>query len=118
MGSMIGTSVARKEDPKLLAGRGTYVDDLALPGAVHMAFVRSHVASGAIVGVDPSVARSRTGVLGVWTAADLPEIPGLPTVPGMVRPCLASGVVRFVGEPVAVVVAVSRYLAADAAADV
>jgi carbon-monoxide dehydrogenase large subunit len=115
---MIGTSVARKEDPRLLTGRGTFVDDLTFPGTVHMGFVRSDRPHARILSVDSEGARARTGVLGVWSAADMAGMPGLPTVPGMLRPCLATGEVRFVGEPVAVVVATDGYLAADAAADV
>ncbi len=115
MGSMIGARVVRKEDPALLTGRGAYVDDIRLPGTVHMAFVRSYTAHARILSVDTSDARDRPGVLGVWTAADLAELPPSRSVPGMERPCLATDTVRFVGEPVAVVVAEDRYAAADAA---
>ena len=115
MGSMIGAGVVRKEDPALLTGRGSFVDDLRLPGAVHMAFVRSYTAHARILSIDTAEARERPGVLGVWTAADLSELPPSRSVPGMERPCLAVDVVRFVGEPVAVVVAEDAYAAADAA---
>ncbi|MQA13862.1 MAG: molybdopterin-dependent oxidoreductase [Pseudonocardiaceae bacterium] len=118
MGSMIGASVTRKEDPSLLTGRGSYVDDISPPGTVHMAFVRSPLAHAGIGNIDTKAALERTGVLGVWTAADLAGLPNSRSVPGMERPCLATGKVRFVGEPVAVVVASDRYLAADAAGDV
>ena len=117
--ALIGTSVMRKEDPALITGRGQYVDDLRLPGTVRMAYVRSPVAHAGIVGIDVSAALTLPGVLGVWTAADLPGLPNTRSVPGMERSCLASdGVVRFVGEAVAVVVATDQYLAADAAAAV
>jgi aerobic carbon-monoxide dehydrogenase large subunit len=115
MGSMVGARVVRKEDPALLTGRGTYVDDIRLPGTVHMAFVRSYAAHARIASVDAQDARGRAGVLGVWTAADLEGLPPSRSVPGMERPCLATDTVRFVGEPVAVVVAEDPYAAADGA---
>lgn len=118
MGSMIGAAVVRKEDPALLTGRGTYVDDIRLPGTVHMAVVRSYAAHARIVSIDTSAATGLPGVLGVWTHADLEGLPASRSVPGMDRPCLARDRVRFVGEPVAVVVASDAYLAADAAAAV
>ncbi|MHA3703682.1 xanthine dehydrogenase family protein molybdopterin-binding subunit [Jatrophihabitans sp. YIM 134969] len=116
MTALIGTPVRRKEDAPLLTGRGQYVDDLRLPGTVRMAYVRSPIAHARILGIDAEAACALPGVLGVWTAADLEGLPNTRSVPGMERPCLASdGVVRFVGEPVAVVVATDQYLAADAA---
>jgi carbon-monoxide dehydrogenase large subunit len=107
--------VLRKEDPPLLTGRGNYVDDLRLPGMVTMVYVRSQEAHAGIVSINAGQARSRPGVLGVWTAADLPELPFVRSVPTMERPCLATDAVRFVGEPVAVVVARDRATAVDAA---
>lgn len=115
MAVLVGTSVLRKEDPPLLTGSGRYVDDLRLPGMVTMVYVRSQEAHATIVSIDASQARSRPGVLGVWTAADLPQLPFLRSVPTMERPCLATDAVRFVGEPVAVVVATDRATAVDAA---
>lgn len=115
MAPLIGTSVLRKEDPPLLTGRGRYVDDLRLPGMVTMAYVRSDVAHAKILGIDVETARSMPGVLGVWTAVDLPDLPNVRSVPTMERPCLAKDAVRFVGEPVAVVIATDRALAVDAA---
>jgi len=115
MGSMVGAAVVRKEDPALLTGRGTYVDDIRLPGTVHMVYVRSYLAHAKIVSIDTSEAVAKPGVLGVWTNADLEGLPPNRSVPGMERPCLARDKVRFVGEPVAVVVAADRYAAADAA---
>jgi carbon-monoxide dehydrogenase large subunit len=117
MGSMIGAAVVRKEDPALLTGRGTYVDDIRPPGMVHMAYVRSHMAHANVVGVDPAPAAGLPGVLGVWTAADLPDLAPV-GAPGLERSCLAGEKVHFVGEPVAVVVAEDAYAAADAAAAV
>lgn len=118
MASMIGAAVVRKEDPALLTGRGCYVDDLQLPGMLHMAYVRSVSAHARITGIETAAATALPGVLGVWTAADLPDLPSTRSIPGMERPCLATDAVRFVGEPVAVVVAVDRARAADAAAEV
>jgi len=117
-----GTRVARVEDARLLTGRGTYVDDVVLPGMLHACFVRSPFARAAIRGIDTSAARAVRGVHAVFTAADLnsdakeqwhtsvgsasPETP---------RPPLADVEVRFVGDPVALVVAESLYVAEDAA---
>ena len=110
--SIVGAKVIRKEDPNLLTGRGQFVDDIQLTGTTHMAFVRSTEAHALIKGIDVSAALECEGVIGVWTAADL-ELPPLPEVPGLERPTLASDKVRFVGEAVAVVVAESKYQAAD-----
>ena len=119
MTSMVGAAVVRKEDPNLLTGRGTYIDNLQLPGMLHMAFVRSVEAHARVRAIDGTAAGAIPGVLGVFTARDLPELPPIPTaVPGLERPSLARDRVRFVGEPVAVVVAEDRYLAADAVARV
>jgi carbon-monoxide dehydrogenase large subunit len=119
MTSMVGAAVVRKEDPSLLMGRGTYVDNLQLPRLLHMAFVRSVHPHARLLGVDVSAAREVPGVVAALTAADFP---GLPTMggpqPSLERPTLASDVVRFVGEPIAVVVARDRYAAADGAAAV
>ena len=120
MGSIMGTSVVRKEDPNLLTGRGRYTEDLVLARLAHAAVVRSSVAHGVITAIDVTAARALPGVLAVYTAADLPELPNLagPPLPGADRTCLATDRVRFVGEVVAVVVAESRAEAADAAAAV
>ncbi len=118
MGSMVGAAVVRKEDPALLTGRGRFVDDIVLPGTVHMAYVRSYLAHARIVSVDTTAAATMPGVLGVWTHDDLPGLPASRSAPGMERPCLATGRVHFVGECVAAVVATDPYLAADAAAAV
>jgi carbon-monoxide dehydrogenase large subunit len=115
MGSMIGASVVRKEDPALLTGQGRFVDDIQLPGMLHMAYVRSSQAHATVLAVDTKDAVGMPGVLGVWTAADLEGLPHTRSLPGMERPCLAGDAVRFVGEPIAVVVATDRYRAADAA---
>src|SRR3954447_6383578 len=117
-----GARISRVEDARLVTGRGTYVDDIALPGMLHVSFVRSPHARAGIRGIDVSAARAVPGVRAVFTAADLnPDVgeqwhtsigPGSPETP---RPPLAEGEVRFVGDPVALVVAESLYLAEDAA---
>lgn len=119
MTALIGSPVLRKEDAPLITGRGRFVDDLRLPGTARLAYVRSPIAHARILDIDTSAATALPGVLGVWTAPDLAGLPHARSVPGMERPCLAAdGVVRFVGEPVAVVVALDQYVAADAAAAV
>jgi carbon-monoxide dehydrogenase large subunit len=117
----VGQPVPRREDPRLLAGRGRYVDDVVLPGMMHAAFVRSPVARGTIRGIDAAAARELPGVAAVFTAADLNE-PGRPFWKTMTGPdgepphrLLAEEDVRFVGDIVAMVVAESRYLAEDGA---
>ncbi len=118
-GSILGNRVLRKEDPKFLTVGGTYVDDMNEPmlaGAAHVVYVRSTVAHGRINSIDISDAESMPGVLGVYTAASL----GLQPVPATFNPMvartlLASDKVRYVGEPIAAVVAETREQAADAA---
>lgn len=120
--SILGNRVLRKEDPKFLTTGGTYVEDLVLAGAAHVFYVRSTIAHARLAGVDVSAARRAPGVIDVVTLADLDlvplphEVPGLH--PSMLRPWLADGVVRFVGEPVAAVVAETRAQAVDAAESV
>ncbi|GLY37431.1 carbon-monoxide dehydrogenase large subunit [Amycolatopsis sp. NBRC 101858] len=114
--SIVGTRVVRQEDRNLITAGGTYVDDLreeALSGAAHAVFVRSPVAHARIGSIDVSEAKAAPGVLGVFTAADL----GLdPHAAGPVKePWLAGEVVRYVGEPVALVLTEERYQLADAA---
>ncbi len=122
MTALIGRSLARKEDPELVTGRGRFTADLKLPGTVHMTYVRSTEAHARLVGIDASEARAMPGVLGVFVAADFAELAPLPHVPVpspesplLARPLLAAERVRYVGEPIAVVVARDPYLAADAA---
>lgn len=120
---MIGQSPRRREDPRLLTGRGRYVGDLLLEGALHLGVVRSVHAHASIVSVNIELARRQPGVVGVFTLRDLPELRGAlppPVVPAAtVKPyrqsALADGRVRFVGEPVAVVAAEDPYRAADGA---
>jgi carbon-monoxide dehydrogenase large subunit len=119
---LVGTAVARKEDPRLLTGRGRYVDDVRVPGALHAHFLRSEVARGHITALDTTAARGAKGVVAVLTAADLNgRLRGLMQatpmhgMPGAPERALADRDVRFVGDPIAVVVAESRALAEDAA---
>ena len=115
--SLVGARVLRKEDPRLLTGGGTFVDDLSPARCAFAMFVSSTEAHATIKSIDVRAALKVEGVLGVWTAADFVDYPDLPGgLSGLERPVLARNVVRFVGEPIAVVVAVDRYVAADAAA--
>jgi len=118
-GSILGHAVRRREDPRLITGRGRYVDDLPQDRCLHVAFVRSTLAHATIRGVDVAAAAAAPGVVAVLTAADL-DLPARVGFHMMVpdvfaRPPLAVGRVRFVGEPVALVVAESAPAAADAA---
>lgn len=117
--SILGTRVIRKEDPKFLTVGGTYTDDLDIPGAAYVTFVRSSMAHARVTGVDVSDARSAPGVLAVFTAADvtLDPIPGpMGVMPAaMNRPYLAGDTVRFVGEPLVAIVTAARYQGQDAA---
>jgi carbon-monoxide dehydrogenase large subunit len=122
--------VPRNEDARLLTGRALFVDDVQLPGMLHVAFVRSEHAHGRVTRVDAAAARARPGVRAVFTAADLgaylkpgPILVPPPPIPNLVfNPCtqlpLATGKVRHAGEPIAMVVADSRYIAEDAIRDV
>jgi len=121
--TVVGTRMARVEDRRLITGAGTYVDNLREPelaGAAYATFVRSPHASARIVSIDATQARAAAGVLAVYTAADIDLAPVevAPNVshatPAMAQPCLAKDVVRFAGEPVAMVVAEDRSSAADA----
>jgi carbon-monoxide dehydrogenase large subunit len=119
-GAWVGASVPRREDPRLLAGRGRFVDDVALPGMLHAQFVRSTVAHARIVAVDLDDVRTVPGVVAAFSAADL----GLGDITALLdrpphefvptsMPVLARDKVRFVGEPVAIVVARDPYAAED-----
>src|SRR2546427_302730 len=119
---MIGASPRRKEDRRLLVGVGRFVDDLAREGLLHLAVVRSVQAHARIAKIALAEARALRGVVAAWSAADLPETARpMPSAYGAVRkgrpwsqPILARDRVRYVGEPVAVVVAESPYRVADA----
>jgi carbon-monoxide dehydrogenase large subunit len=117
-GSVLGNPVRRREDPRLVSGRGRYVDDVPTGDGVAAVFVRSPHAHARITAVDTREAAALPGVVGVYTDGDLglAAAKGFPGVPDpFVRPFLARDVVRYVGEPVVVVVAETRGQAADAA---
>jgi aerobic carbon-monoxide dehydrogenase large subunit len=126
----LGQRTKRNEDPRLLTGRALFVDDIDLPDTLHVAFVRSQHAHARLLGIDTSQALQREGVVAVYTAEDLgdywkpgPLLVPPPPVEGLVfhertQVPLAKGKVRHLGEPVALVVAVSRYVAEDAAEEV
>ncbi|MEW9854197.1 xanthine dehydrogenase family protein molybdopterin-binding subunit [Novosphingobium sp. M1R2S20] len=117
----IGKRVPRKEDARLLTGRGQYTDDVLLPGTLHVAFARSQVARGNILSIDTSAAQEIPGVHAVMLAKDLARQPitmmsffftpsEVPVTP------LADTYVQYVGDPVALVIAETRAIAEDAAA--
>jgi carbon-monoxide dehydrogenase large subunit len=115
----MGQSVVRKEDRRLLTGHGRYVDDVVRAGMLHVAFVRSDVAKARIVSIDSTAAKALDGVVAVFTAADIngasattwhPMMGEFVTLPAP----LAVDDVRYVGDPVVLVVATNRYLAEDA----
>jgi aerobic carbon-monoxide dehydrogenase large subunit len=118
-----GASIKRSEDPRILTGTGRYVDDIKLPGMLHAAFVRSPLAHARVLSVDVSAARALPGVVAVLTGEDTEAmmVPGpdsLAALMGWQGPIpeftlLATDKVRLVGDPVAVVIAESRYLAED-----
>jgi len=134
LSKMVGARVRRKEDPRLITGSSTYVDDIHLPGMTYLAFARSPYAHGVLKGVDTSAAEAVPGVVATLTYEDLArimvdvegetkgettgedsvqeeleEIPVPPILP------LAQSKVRYIGQPVAVVIAESRAIAEDAA---
>ncbi len=120
--AIIGRDMLRREDRRLLTGRGRYLDDIASPGALHACFVRSPYAHARIRGIDADAARAAEGVVAVVTGAELarwtlpqrvaPAIEGLLPVEFGALPVDKA---RFIGDPVACVVATDRYLAEDAA---
>jgi carbon-monoxide dehydrogenase large subunit len=121
---LVGRPLVRREDAGLLRGRGRYIDDIACDGMLHAAVLRSPRPHGRIRGIDASRAAELPGVVGVFTGADLagalkpirPRIGALPGFENFLQLPIATDVVRYVGEPIAVVVAESRYIAEDALA--
>jgi aerobic carbon-monoxide dehydrogenase large subunit len=118
----IGAAMHRKEDAELITGQGRFVDDIRMPGMLYLAFVRSPHAHATIGAIDSDRARAIPGVRAVFTADDLSFEGGVPCASNPtgdarqpLRPILAQGKVRMLGEPVAVVAAESRSAAADAA---
>ena len=120
--AFVGRSVPRLEDPPLVTGRGLFAADVSFAYQLHMRVVRSSHAHGRIVSIDTNAAKSAPGVVAVWTATDVADIPPigfrLTRIEGLDpyrQPILAKGQVRYVGEPVAAVFATDAYLAEDAA---
>src|SRR5215213_2630755 len=122
----VGRAMRRKEDPRLITGRASYVDDISLTGQLWAAWVRSPEAHARIVSIDTSAAKARADVVAVYTYEDLDMEAGLPMAwvpPGVeVRTpdhwVLAKGEVKHVGDPVALVIGNDRYTVVDAAEDV
>lgn len=120
--SFIGRSLRRIEDRPLLIGQGAFAADCNAPGQLHMRVVRSPLAFGRILGIETEEAAALEGVVAIWTIADLDDLPpidfrqmGLEGLAPYRQFVLARDYVRYVGEPVAVVVAVDPYVAEDAA---
>src|SRR5687767_4860597 len=119
---MVGQPLKRREDPRLITGAGAYLDDVKLPGLAHAALLRSPYAHAKIKSIDASQAASMPGVIGVFTGQDFMDVNPPPAAwqaakvkNNAVTPrVLAVGEVHQAGNPVAVVVAESRYQAEDA----
>ncbi len=117
----VGRSLPAPDADEVLRGAARYVADLRVPGCLDAAFTRSWTAHGWLRTVDAGPARELPGVLAAWSAADLPDLPAVPSPPrggepaAMRRPALATDRVRFVGDPVAVVIGTDRYRAEDGA---
>ncbi|MEN9889423.1 MAG: hypothetical protein RL559_1460 [Pseudomonadota bacterium] len=119
---MIGRALERSEDERFLTGRGCYVDDIQRPNMLHAVVLRSPMAHARILAIDPSAALAMPGVVRVITWADIAELAQtipqrtcpLPGMENFLQRPLAHSVVRYVGEPVALVVANDRYVAEDA----
>jgi carbon-monoxide dehydrogenase large subunit len=118
---LIGKSIKRREDPRFITGRGTYVDDLKMPGTTYAVFVRSPHAFATIKKIDTAAAAKHPGVVAIFTGADMTGVNSLPCgwlLPELKVPPhmpLAGGAARYVGDPVAVVIANTQDAAQDAA---
>jgi carbon-monoxide dehydrogenase large subunit len=116
---LVGQRIKRREDPRLIQGRATYVDDVKIAGMRHLAFKRSDVAHGRISSIDTSAAQAMDGVEAVFTGAQIAELlapmPIGTPFPSPAHRAVAVDMVRYAGEAVAVVVASDRYVARDAA---
>src|SRR5690242_7186789 len=123
--TMVGAKIHRREDPRLVSGHGRYADDFVRPHTAHMSVIRSPHAHAKILSIDVDEAAKAPGVLAVWTAADFKKVISgyMPVAPAFVpekkqtpeRFPIAEGEACYQGEPVAVVVAETKYHAADAA---
>ncbi len=117
---LFGSSIKRREDPRLISGKVRFVDDIKLPGMTYAVFVRSPHAHARIKRVNTAKAKSAPGVVAVFTGQDVRTnplpcgwlLPGIKIPP---RPALAQGTVRYVGEPVAIVIGETVYAAKDGA---
>ncbi|HTK06382.1 MAG TPA: xanthine dehydrogenase family protein molybdopterin-binding subunit [Ktedonobacteraceae bacterium] len=122
--AMLGTPIKRREDPRLITGQATYVDDMKLVGMLHMAVLRSPYGHARILRISTEAARQHPGVVAVYTAQDLQGLVGNIPVAAPLPPHITEGMgcrgplasekVRFFGDPVAVVIADDRYTARDA----
>ncbi|HUJ20894.1 MAG TPA: xanthine dehydrogenase family protein molybdopterin-binding subunit [Bryobacteraceae bacterium] len=118
--TLVGKRIRRREDPRLITGTATYVDDIQMPGMHHACILRSPHGSARIRSINTRPALDRPGVVAVFTGSDIKGVGPVPcgaSLPGLRVPAhsvLASDRVYFVGHPVAVVVATDRYVAADA----
>jgi carbon-monoxide dehydrogenase large subunit len=120
---IFGSGIKRREDPRLITGKGKYTDDMQLPGMLHMAIVRSPHAHARIKSINTASAKSMPGVVGVFTGTDLTGLGTIPCawlIPNSnlktpAHPALATDRVRYVGDGVAIVIAQNRYQAQDAA---
>ena len=118
--SMMGARVTRREDPRLITGRSTYVDDVKLARTTYAAFARSPFAHAKIVRIDVSAAKASPGVLAAFTADDMQSVGDVPTAPQIEglkipkHPALARGSVAYAGEPVVAVIAETPEAARDA----
>jgi aerobic carbon-monoxide dehydrogenase large subunit len=117
--SILGNRVLRREDPAMLMGQATFIDNLALPDGAWVSFARSQMAHARVLSIDTAAVRAMPGVIEVITADDLDlgnmpvDVPALAKA-NMPRPFLASGVVRYVGEPLVVIVTETRAQGEDA----
>src|SRR5260370_7702451 len=118
---VLGASMKRREDPRFITGKGNYTDDLKLAGMTHAVFVRSRHASGKIRKIDTGRASKAPGVVAIFTGKDMTGVNSLPCgwlLPELKIPPhmpLASDAARYVGDPVAIVIAESQSAASDAA---
>src|SRR5947207_12381036 len=114
--SWLGQSVKRVEDERFVRGRGNYLDDITLPGMLHMAILRSPFAHARIVSIDTSRAQALPGVVAVVTGELLAQhkLAWMPTLSGDTQAVLATDKVRFQGQEVAAVIAETKYQAEDA----
>src|SRR3970282_380901 len=113
----LGHRVKRKEDDRFIQGKGTYIDDIKLPGMLHMAILRSPYAHAKLNGIDGSKAQGLPGVVAVVTGELMAQhnLAWMPTLSGDTQAVLATDKVRFQGQEIAAVIATDRYIAQDAA---